>query len=38
MADIYRDTLRDSRTGFIDPEWVSISVSKVEFFATGLRR
>jgi hypothetical protein len=38
MADVYRDTLRDSRTSFINPEWVSISVSKVEFFATGLRR
>jgi hypothetical protein len=38
MADICRDTHTDSRTGFIDPEWVLIPVSKVEFFATGLRR
>ncbi len=38
MADVYKDTLRDSRTGFIDPEWVSIPVDKVAFFATRLRR
>jgi hypothetical protein len=38
MADVYRDTLRNSKTGFIDPEWLSIFISKVEFFATGLRR
>lgn len=38
MADVYRDTLRDNRKGFIDPEWVSISVDKVAFFANRLRR
>ena len=38
MAYVYRDTLRDRRTGFIEPEWVSIYVVTVEFFATGLRR
>lgn len=38
MAYVYRDTLRDNKTGLIEPEWVSISVGKVEFFASGLRR
>ena len=38
MADEYRDKLRDGKTGFIEPEWVSIYIVKVEFFATRLRR
>ena len=38
MTDVYRDTLRDNRIGFIVPERVSISVVKAESVVTGLRK
>ena len=38
MADVYRDTLKDNRKGFIVPERASISVVKAESVVTGLRK
>jgi hypothetical protein len=38
MADVCRSMLRNIRTGFVDPEWVSISMNKVAFVATTLRK